>query len=117
MAIILLFAVSCVSGVRTPKKSKKAKQVAPKEQPIRYIVIRNSGKVLLGNDCVTQYTREKFGFEYILMPDHVATDPSLIWLNNVNTKIYIFFRKNPFWKAKVKQRIRSCRASSGDFSG
>jgi hypothetical protein len=59
------------------------------------------------------------GFEY--QPAFVnATEPRnelAIYAHNFITHIALTFRNGPFWKRKVKKRIKFCRTTTGDFIG
>lgn len=85
---------------------------------LRYLYAYNMKKVLYGNQCVADVTH-KFGFEYIPAFDS-AQEPRndlQIWTHNFFTNLAITFKHGPFWKRKVKKRIKYCAESSGDFIG
>jgi hypothetical protein len=91
---------------------------AVKKKRTRILYTHNTKKVLLGNYCVTEFT-QSLGFEY--QPAFVnATEPRnelAIYAHNFITNIALTFRNGPFWKRKVKKRIKFCRTTTGDFIG
>ena len=89
-----------------------------KKESLRLLYAYNMKDVLYGNPCVTEVTRS-FGFEYIPAfdsPDEPRNDLA-IWVHNFTNSVAIAFRHGPFWKRKVKKRIRYCAETSGDFNG
>jgi hypothetical protein len=75
-------------------------------------------KVLLGNECVSSFTRE-LGFEYVYpftSPGAPQNDLHIFFSNTVH-QIGLTFKNGLGWKRKVRKRIEQCRTSSGDFTG
>lgn len=90
------------------------------QKQTRYIAIysKEPTRVLLGNECVSSYTRE-LGFEYVYpftSPGAPQNDLHIFFANFFH-QITLTFKNGPGWKRKVKKRIEQCRTSSGDFTG
>lgn len=88
------------------------------KKPYKYLYAYNMRKVLYGNPCVTEVTRQ-YGFEYIPAFDS-AEEPRndlQIWVHNAVTSMRIAFRHGLLWKKKVRKKIKYCAESSGDFNG
>ncbi|MEP2023327.1 MAG: hypothetical protein ABJH98_19540 [Reichenbachiella sp.] len=106
----------------TRKVNKKVKENKrsnfPKEKKIRYIYVKDGGKVLFGNPCARQVTHN-MGFEYSI--EH-RPEPGLVpwwrrFKTNTSTKTILFFTKGPWWKATVNKRFKACAMTSGDRRG
>ncbi|UXX80513.1 hypothetical protein N7E81_05295 [Reichenbachiella carrageenanivorans] len=101
------------------KKVKENKRSNfPKEKKIRYIYVKDGGKVLFGNPCATQVTHQ-MGFEYGI--EHRPEKGFRPWWyrfkTNTTTKTILFFTKGPWWRATVNKRFKACAMSSGDRRG
>jgi hypothetical protein len=129
-ALLILPVVILFSSCRTSKTKKPFEMSTTtdfynaerfekrKKTSIRLLYAYNTNKVLYGNPCATEVTRS-FGFEYIPAFDS-ADEPRndlAIWVHNFTNSVAIAFRYGPFWKRKVKKRIRYCAETSGDFNG
>jgi hypothetical protein len=89
-----------------------------KTRRIRSMYTSTSKDNLVGNPCVEEFTK-KLGFVYV-QPFLSTEYPVKVldqWTNNFWVNTVVFFRKGPFWKRKLRKRIRFCRESSGDFIG
>jgi hypothetical protein len=97
------------------KSVKEGKQSSRK---IRYIISNNTGRTLYGNKCVEEFT-SKMGFRYLAIPPGQPGNRSKFgrFIHNFGVKTVLLFRNGPFWKHKVKKRIRECRQKMGDFVG
>lgn len=93
-------------GSHVPKKSKK----------IKYIYKKRARKLLVGNPCAVDATR-KMGFEYQHHHRKLSAGEEFarVW-QNTWVKTGLFFR-NPFWKLKVKKKIKKCAHATGDYRG
>ena len=77
-----------------------------------------SGKVLYGNPCLREFTRE-MGFEYALQSANMLNS-SGIWSmlgNNLMVYTKLIFKKSPFWKWILNNQVKDCRRKMGDFVG
>lgn len=91
-----------------------------RQKQTRFIALYSTEptKVLLGNECVSSFTRE-MGFEYV----YPFTSPGApqnnlhIFFANSMRHVTLTFKNGLGWKRKVKKRIEQCRTSSGDFAG
>jgi hypothetical protein len=106
------------SWVLKQKKNNDAKKDFPKQEYPRYIVITETKGVLYGNPCALQETH-KMGFEYVLLkegqPGYETRWKKMT--NNFFVKTGLVFRRSPFWKLILKNRIEDCRVNTGDFVG
>jgi hypothetical protein len=81
-----------------------------------YIIIRKPEKVLYGNPCMEEITRE-MGFQYLLIPKTSAegyTDEDPFW-HNLKTHFKLMMKNGIFYKRKIRRAIKFCRQMSGDF--
>ena len=76
----------------------------------------NPNHFLVGNQCVTEYTKT-LGFEYTYPFDAPNSKPNRLYtfFHNAYANIRLTGRLGLRWKKKVKERIRQCRESSGDY--
>jgi len=99
--------------VRENKKSN-----FPDEKRMRYIYVKDGGKVLFGNPCALQVTHN-MGFEYGI--EHRPEPGFRQWWRrfstNTTTKTILFFTKGPWWRATVSKRFKACAMTSGDRRG
>ena len=100
----------------TPKMIKK--KVAKSQKNIEIIFKKKSGKVLYGNPCLREFTRD-MGFEYALQSAKMSIS-SGVWNmrgNNLIVHTKLFFKKSPFWKLILNNQVKDCRRKMGDFVG
>ena len=100
----------------TPKMIKK--KVAKSQKNIEIIFKTKSGKVLYGNPCLREFTRD-MGFEYALQSTKMSIS-SVVWNmrgNNLIVYTKLFFKKSPFWKLILNNQVKDCRRKMGDFVG
>lgn len=106
----------------TRKVDKKVKENKasnfPEEKKMRYIYVKDGGKVLFGNPCALQVTHN-MGFEYGI--EHRPEPGFVPWWRrfktNTGTKTILFFTKGPWWKSTVNKRFKACAMTSGDRRG
>lgn len=60
-----------------------------------------------GNPCVEQVTH-RYGFEYELVPKTVSMNVFRRFFHNLGVNTVLFFKYGPFWKKKMKKKIRVC---------
>jgi hypothetical protein len=89
-----------------------------KEKKIYFIYVDKPNKVLYMNPCVTEFTRE-MGFEYAhkfdLKNSEDVIDREVNW-HNYKVGWKLFWRNGPFWKRRLKKRMKQCLHTSGDFT-
>tara|TARA_X000001036_G_scaffold222798_2_gene208532 strand:- start:5150 stop:5569 length:420 start_codon:yes stop_codon:yes gene_type:complete len=100
----------------TPKKIKK--RVAKSQKKIDIIFKNKSGKVLYGNPCLREFTRD-MGFEYALQSSKMQNSSGLWNMRGNNLIVYLklIFKKSPFWKWILNNQVKDCRRKMGDFVG
>lgn len=106
---------------RTAKTSFRARPADNKEfkkKKVRYIVKNDARKLLLGNKCADEETL-KMGFMYVAIPKGHPGNKDQVKrnFNNLGTKTVVFFKNGPFWKLRLKKKIKKCRELTGDFVG
>lgn len=89
-----------------------------RNKKVTYIIKKNTREILYGNKCVEEYTRD-MGFMYLVIPKGQPGYESELdrFFHNFGAKAKLFFTKGPFWKLRVKKRIKECRKKTGDFVG
>ena len=100
----------------SPKKLKK--QGAKSKRNIEIIFKTKSGKVLYGNPCLREFTRD-MGFEYALQSAKMS-NRSGVWNmrgNNLMVFAKLVLKKSPFWKLILNKQVKDCRRKMGDFVG
>ena len=100
----------------TPKKLKK--RVAKNQKNIEIIFKMKSGKVLYGNPCLREFTRD-MGFEYALQSGNMLNSSGIWNMRGNNLMVYtkLIFKKSPFWKWILNHQVKDCRRKMGDFVG
>ena len=100
----------------TPKKLKR--RVAKNQKNIDIIFKMKSGKVLYGNPCLREFTRD-MGFEYALQSANMLNSSGMWKMRGNNLMVYtkLIFKKSPFWKWILNHQIKDCRRKMGDFVG
>ena len=100
----------------TPKMIKK--KVAKSQKNIEIIFKTKSGKVLYGNPCLREFTRD-MGFEYALQSTKMSISSGAWSMRGNNLIVYtkLFFKKSPFWKLILNNQVKDCRRKMGDFVG
>ena len=73
---------------------------------------------LVGNACVTEYTKT-LGFEYTYPFTTPNERPNKLYtfVHNMYVNTRLLRRLGFGWKRRLKSRIKQCRTSSGDYSG
>ncbi len=106
------------SWVLKQKKKNDAVKDFPRQQYPRYIIITETKGVLYGNPCAVQET-QRMGFEYVLLKEGQPgyETPWTKMTHNFWVKTGLVFRRTPFWKLILKNRIEDCRINTGDFVG
>ncbi len=99
-----------------PKKLKR--RVAKNQKNIDVIYKMKSGKVLYGNPCLREFTRD-MGFEYALQSANMLYSLGIWNMRGNNLIVYtkLIFKKSPFWKWILNHQIKDCRRKMGDFVG
>jgi len=73
---------------------------------------------LVGNACVTEYTKVLgFGYTYPFTFPNQSPNRLYSFVHNAYVHIRLTRRLGFGWKRKLKQRVRQCRISSGDYTG
>ena len=100
------------------KKDANKASNRPKRKNISLLYVSSADGILYGNACATQETH-RMGFEYIVEPHNGLESKTGMgkFLNNTWLKTKLFFRRSPFWKLTLKNRIKKCRKQTGDFVG
>ena len=101
-----------------PKARPDAKKQGPKKKKKRYIIRGDSKGTLMGNNCFEEVT-QKFGFEYLLVPDKIPPNRNGFsrYMHNFGVKTVLFFRNGPGWQIRLKKKYKQCRYQYGDFVG
>jgi hypothetical protein len=100
----------------TPKKLKK--RAARNQKDIEIIFKTKSGKVLYGNPCLREFTRD-MGFEYALQSTKMSNSSGAWNMRGNNLIVYakLILKKSPFWKWILNNQVKDCRRKMGDFVG
>jgi len=101
-----------------PKARPDAKKQGPKKKKKRYIIRNDSRGTLTGNQCFEEVT-EKFGFEYLIVPDKILPNRNGFsrFMHNFGVKTVLFFRNGPGWQIRLNKKYKQCRYQYGDFVG
>jgi len=85
---------------------------------LRYLIKKDTRGTLAGNKCVLDATH-RMGFEYLASTkgDPGYKNEFYRWKHNFGVKSYLFFTRGPFWKFKIKKKIKDCRYLTGDYVG
>jgi hypothetical protein len=106
----------------TQKTAYKAKvdrnslPLIPKDY--KYIIKNNTKGIYYGNPCAIKVTR-KMGFEYdvqVKWTQGSISEPSRNW-KNFKVKMGLILRHSPFWKFRLKKKLRDCGLKTGDRVG
>ena len=110
-----VFSVDESIGI-TPKKLKR--RVAKNRKNIDIIFKMKSGKILYGNPCLREFTRD-MGFEYALQSGNMLNSSGIWNMRGNNLMVYtkLIFKKSPFWKWILNHQVKDCRKKMGDFVG
>jgi len=104
----------------TPKTKNKVSPDKDPQKEKRYLTIwrRNTKGTLYGNRCGTEVTR-KCGFEYVIVTAKQRGGPSRFRraMHNAGVNFLLFFRNGPFWKFRLRKRLKRCRYQTGDYMG
>ena len=94
------------------------KKEAPEQKKLIKIIKNDTKEILYGNRCFEEVTAD-MGFEYVVQPKGQPGNKNEFGRNvhNFGAKFRLFFKAGPFWKSKVKKKVRECRELSGDFVG
>jgi hypothetical protein len=84
----------------------------------KYIIKNNTKGIYYGNPCALQVTR-KMGFEYDVQVKWTQGSISQFSRNwkNLKVKTGIILRHSPFWKFRLKKKLRDCGLKTGDRVG
>ncbi len=101
-----------------PHARPDARRMGPKQKKIYYIIKSNPQGTLNGNPCFKEAS-EKFGFQYLVAPEGVTPNRNGFSrsMHNLGVNIVLFFRNGPFWKARMKKKLKHCKYGYGDFVG
>lgn len=89
-------------------KIKKKKQLLE--------IYRDRGKwILYGNKCADDFTKE-YGFKYVIISDNRKLNAGEV-LHNFFTNFKLTFKNGPFWKIKLKKKLKECRSRTADEMG
>jgi hypothetical protein len=108
-------------GENSTEKLKRQPELEPEnanpDRRLLSIYIKNTQNILYGNPCMDKVT-ERFGYEYVVMPNNASKFHSGIHkvTHNFFVKTALFFR-NPFWKIISKKKAKECRQKTGDYTG
>ena len=110
-----VFSVDESIGI-TPKKLKR--RAAKNRKNIDIIFKMKSGKILYGNPCLREFTRD-MGFEYALQSGNMLNSSGIWNMRGNNLMVYtkLIFKKSPFWKWILNHQVKDCRKKMGDFVG
>jgi hypothetical protein len=84
----------------------------------KHIIKNNTKGIYYGNPCALQVTR-KMGFEYdvqVKWTQGSISEPSRNW-KNLKVKLGLILRNSPFWKFRLKKKLRDCGLKTGDRVG
>ncbi|MEM6644136.1 MAG: hypothetical protein AAF616_14240 [Bacteroidota bacterium] len=100
------------------KKDANKATNRPDRKRISLLYVGSADRILYGNACATAETH-RMGFEYIVEPQNGRESKSAVgkFLNNLWVKTKLTFRRSPFWKVSLNNRIKKCRRQTGDFVG
>ena len=106
------------TNVTNPDMKVDKKKEAPEKKKLIKIIKNDTKGILYGNRCFEEVTAD-MGFEYVVQPKGQPGNRSEFGRNMHNfwAKFKLFFKAGPFWKSKVKKKVRECRELSGDFVG
>jgi hypothetical protein len=101
-----------------PKARPDAKKQGKKKKKKRYIIRSETQGTLIGNKCFEEVT-EKFGFEYLIVPENMPPKPKKFSrsLHNFGIKTVLFFKNGPGWQIRLKKKYKQCRYQYGDYVG
>lgn len=100
------------------KKAPPKPNSEKSEKALLSIVKNDTKEILYGNKCVEEVAN-KMGFKYLVIPKGNKGNLNGFnrFFHNLGVKFIITIKNGPFWKSKIKKRIRDCRNQSGDFTG
>lgn len=75
---------------------------------------RNSQGLLLGNKCAEDIMRD-YKFRYSIVPRSYQLSGSRYFFHNTWANIKLFFKNGPFWKGRMRRKIRECQKQTGDY--
>ena len=101
-----------------PRARPDAKKQGPKKKTKRYIIRSETQGTLIGNKCFEEVT-EKFGFEYLIVPENMPPKPKKFsrFMHNFGVKTVLFFKNGPGWQMRLKKKYNQCRYQYGDYVG
>jgi hypothetical protein len=104
---------------KTDSKVRVKRDKSEKPEGKQYMLIyhKNTKGILYGNPCMMEVTR-KMGFEYAVAPKGTKGNRTEFGrrMHNFGVKS-VLTAKNPFWRSKVKRKLKECRQKTGDFTG
>ena len=88
-----------------PRARPDAKKQGPKKKKKRYIIRSETQGTLIGNKCFEEVT-EKYGFEYLIVPEGTPPKPKKIGrsMHNFGVKTVLFFKNGPGWQIRLKKK-------------
>ncbi len=101
-----------------PHARPDARKMGPKQKKIYYIIKDNPEGTLNGNPCFKEAS-DKFGFQYLIAPEGMAPNRNNFSraMHNFGANFILFFRNGPFWKIRMKKKLKHCKYGYGDFVG
>ncbi|MGD1841759.1 MAG: hypothetical protein ACFB0B_12810 [Thermonemataceae bacterium] len=111
---------SLVTGKDVKWRIEGEDKVVVRDSSTHYvqIYIRDTEEVLYGNRCAEEIAKQK-RIEFIIIPKDIGYGMSKtnFFFSNLGNSIKAFFRNGPFWKSRIKKKIRRCRKDTGDYVG
>lgn len=106
------------TGNTDPNSKKSDKHSLKSQKNLMSIIKSDTRGILYGNKCLEQVLYE-MGFEYVVIPKGNPGNQTELGRNfhNLGVKIALFFTRGPFWKLKLKKKMKECRYKMGDYNG
>lgn len=94
------------------------KENRPQRKEMKFIIMNSTKGTFYGNPCALTVTR-KMGFEYaVQIPGAPGSMPGFRRrMHNFGVKSGLTLRRGPFWKGRLKRKLRDCGIKSGDRVG
>ncbi len=92
------------------------KKVVPKEKKMRYLYVLRTKGTMYGDACAMKSTRD-MGFEFAIfeMNSPEVWERKYITFSNLKTKLHLLVTQGPFWKSKLKKKLKKCSGLGGDL--
>ena len=83
---------------------------------MRYMIQYRTKSILYGNACAMEATRS-MGFEFTIfeLNKPYAWEKRYVFMTNFKTKTFLVLTQGPFWKKRLKKKLRECGALGGDL--